>query len=183
MVGHSRSPAYKEHHYTSSWRLPRVDEFLRQLGSYLPPCHEEVGVHPPSWSRTRVVGLANVVLDDGGGGVPVVMVIWTTPPGVGVLRHPQPWVVIAPLTRVEENGFAGGIQCIRLEKGGPSQIITLLDSTHTISLYWTLGSSCVPLILVLHQSIFTSEEPEQLDSLHTINSFDDLHSTPQEAYV
>lgn len=134
---------------------------MEPLEVYLAPSHEEVCVHPPSW--LGVVCLAHVMLNDVSGRAPLIVVVWTTPPGVGILGHPEPRVFITPLTRVEENRLACGVEGVRLQGEKRVRIYLSLDraTVYTICLYWTLGSSCVPLILVLHQSIFTSEQSRQ----------------------
>ena len=49
------------------------------------------------------------------GRVPVVLMVRTRSPRVGILPHPLPWVVHSPLTRVKEKFFSSAVQCARLD--------------------------------------------------------------------
>ena len=63
---------------------------------------------------TSILPLAYVVENNFRGGIPIIVVIRSTPPGVGKLCHPHPWVLHSPLTRIEEDGFTSLIQSLCL---------------------------------------------------------------------
>ena len=43
------------------------------------------------------------------------MVVWTTPPGIGIGPHPGPWLIQTPLTGVEEYRLPCLVQSSRLQ--------------------------------------------------------------------
>lgn len=63
-------------------------------------------IHTPTCILPPVV----VEFNDESCGGPLVMVIWTTPPGIGIGSHPGPGVLQTPLTGVEEDGLSRIVQ-------------------------------------------------------------------------
>ena len=52
------------------------------------------------------------------------MVVRATPPRVGVLCHPLPWVLLAPFTGIEEDGLPCVVQGLRLGEGQEAGRVT-----------------------------------------------------------
>ena len=65
--------------------------------------------------HTCIFSLVWIVLNDVSRWLPLIMMVRSTPPRVGILSHPCPRILHTPLARVEEDRLPSGIQGFRLQ--------------------------------------------------------------------
>ena len=64
---------------------------------------------------TSILSPVTVEFNDLSSRVPVIVVVWSSPPGIGIRPHPRPWIIFTPFTCIEQDRFACLVQILGLE--------------------------------------------------------------------